>query len=144
MTEDEAQFRQAPPRGRRLVVYLLFGLLEEPDGLLAFVHQVLNEEAKVLVVVQKGNIFLVALEYHAQLLVRVREDVQDEGRAVLQVQPPVGALVHHLVHRLPRLLDGFLVDSRLGPLGLVDSVRDGLEPVPRPGRHIATSLRLCP
>ena len=77
------------------------------------------------------------LEDDPEVLVGVWQDVEYERRAVLEVQPPVGALADHLVHHLPRLLYGLLVYGGLGLLLSVDAVRDGLEPVAsRPPSHL--------
>ena len=46
-----------------LVVDLVFGLPEETNGLLALVHQVLHEDLKVFVFVQKLDVGLVVPEY---------------------------------------------------------------------------------
>ena len=81
--EDERELGEAAPLGAGLVVDLILGILEEPHRLFALVHEVLHEEAEKLVIVEKGDVLLVALEHGAQVLVRVGEDVQDERRAVL-------------------------------------------------------------
>ena len=118
MAKDEAHLGQTPPVRALLVEYLVLGLLEQPHGLPALVHEVLYEYPEVLVVVQERYVVLVLPEYRPQELVRVGEDVQDEGRAVLEVHPPLGAEVGDLLHHLPHLLDRLLIDRRLGRLRL--------------------------
>lgn len=49
----------------------------------------------------------------SQSLVRVRQDVQNERRAVFQVHLWLLAQLHHLVHELPCLLQGLLVRRQL-------------------------------
>lgn len=81
-----------------LVVYLVLCLSEKTDRLLALVHQVLHEDLEVLVLVQKLNAVFIVPEDLAQVLVRIREDVQDERGRVLEVHASIGAEIHYLVH----------------------------------------------
>ena len=83
MREDERELGKAAPLGAGLVVDLILGVFEEPHRLFALVHEVLHEEAEKLVIVEEGDVLLVALEHGAQVLVGVGENVQDERRAVL-------------------------------------------------------------
>ena len=136
MREDEREFGEAASLRAGLVEYLLLGVLEQPHRLLALVHEVLHEDTEELVLVEERHVLLVVLEHDAQMLVRVGQDVQDERRAVLEVQSPVGALVHNLVHHLPCFLDRLLVDGSLGFLLCVDTVRDSLQPGSRLASHL--------
>ena len=130
MGEDEGELRETPSLGARLVEYLLLGVFEQADRLLALVHKVLHEDAEELVLVQKGHVLLVVLEHDAEVLVGVGQNVQDKRGTVLQVESPIGAVSHDLVHHFPRLLYRLLVYGGLGLLLCVDSLRDGLQPVP--------------
>ena len=49
-----------------------------------------------------------------EVLVGVWENVEDEGRRVLEVHLRMLTHLDHLVHQLPRLLDGLAVDDQLG------------------------------
>lgn len=111
--EDETELGQVAAVVAVLVKHLLLALLEQLDGLLALADEVVDEHAEVLVPVQQVHLVLVLAVDQAQPLVRVRQDVQDEGRAVLQVHLGLLAQLHHLVHQLPRLLEGLLVRRQL-------------------------------
>ena len=67
-----------------LVKQLLLPLLEQLDGLLALPLQVLDEDLEVLDGVEGGQLVLVLVVDHPQVLVRFGEDVQDEWRGVLE------------------------------------------------------------
>lgn len=84
------------PRLRVLLIHPLFPLLEEADGLLGFLHQVLHEHTEVLVFSQGLHLPLVAGQDGPEVLVGVGQKVQDVGRAVLQGQLWVLAQAHHL------------------------------------------------
>ena len=75
--------------------------------------QVLNEEFEVLVGVEQSQPVLVLGVDVPKVLVRVRQNVQDEGRGVLQVHLGRLAELDHLVHQLPGLLDRPPVDDDL-------------------------------
>lgn len=80
----------------------LLGLLEKAHGLLGLVGQVLHEHAKVLVLPEDLHLALVARQDGAQVLVRVRQQVQDVRWAVLQRHFGVLAQTHHLGHKQQR------------------------------------------
>lgn len=84
------------PRLRVLLVHALLALLEQADGLLGLLGQVLHEDPEVLVVSQGFHLALVARQDGAQVLVGVGQQVQDVGGAVLQSQFGVLAEAHHL------------------------------------------------
>lgn len=90
------------PGLRVLLIHPLLGLLEEAHGLLGLVGQVLHEHAEVLVLTQDLHLALVAGQDGAQVLVRVRQQVQDVRRAVLQRHLGVLAQPHHLGHKQQR------------------------------------------
>lgn len=71
MAEDEAEFGQVPAVMRRLVEHLFLAFLEQLDGLLALAHQVVDEDAEVLVGVEDVHAVLVLAVDEAQSLVRV-------------------------------------------------------------------------
>lgn len=81
---------------RVLLVHALLALLEQADGLLGLLGQVLHEDPEVLVVSQGLHLALVARQDGAQVLVGVGQQVQDVGGAVLQSQFGVLAEAHHL------------------------------------------------
>lgn len=84
------------PRLRVLLVHLLLGLLEKAHGLLRLVGQVLHDHAEVLVLPEDVHFALIPGHNGAQVLVGVRQQVQDVRRAVLQRHPRVLAQMHHL------------------------------------------------
>lgn len=84
------------PRLRVLLVHALLALLEQANGLLGLLGQVLHEDSEVLVVSQSFHLALVARQDGAQVLVGVGQQVQDVGGAVLQSQFGVLAEAHHL------------------------------------------------
>lgn len=87
------------PGLRVLLIHPLLGLLEEAHGLLGFVGQVLHEHAEVLVLPEDLHLALVPGQNGAQVLVRVRQQVQDVRWAVLQRHLGVLAETHHLGHK---------------------------------------------
>lgn len=113
VAEHEAELGEVTAVVRRLVEHLLLALLEQLDRLLALTHQVVDEDAEVLVAVQHLHAILVLAVDEPQPLVRVRQDVEDERRRVLQVHPLVLAELHHFVHELPGLVEGTLVGREL-------------------------------
>lgn len=80
----------------------LLGLLEKAHGLLGLVGQVLHKHAEVLVLPEDLHLALVARQDGAQVLVRVRQQVQDVRWAVLQRHLGVLAQAHHLGHKQQR------------------------------------------
>lgn len=113
MAEDEAELGEVTTIVGRLVEHLLLALLEQLDRLLALTHEVVDEDAKVLVAVQDLHPVLVLAVDEPQPLIRVRQDVEDERRRVLEVHALVLAELHHLVHQLPGLVQGTLVGRQL-------------------------------
>lgn len=105
VTEDEAELGEVAPVVAVLVEHLLLAFLEQFDGLLALAHQVGDEDGEVLVGVERLQVVLVLRVDDAEALVRVGEDVQDEGRRVLEVHALVLAQLHYLVHQAPRLVE---------------------------------------
>lgn len=71
------------PRLGVLLIHPFLPFLEEADGLLGFFHQVLHEDPEILVLSQGLHLALVAGQDGAQVLVGVRQQVQDVGGAVL-------------------------------------------------------------
>lgn len=113
VAEHEAEFGEVTAVVRRLVEHLLLALLEQLDRLLALTHQVVDEDAEVLVAVQHLHTILVLAVDEPQPLIRVRQDVEDERRRVLEVHALVLAELHHLVHQLPGLVERTLVGREL-------------------------------
>lgn len=72
MTEDEAELGEVTTIVGRLVEHLLLALLEQLDRLLALSHEVVDEDAKVLVAVQDLHPVLVLAVDEPQPLIRVR------------------------------------------------------------------------
>ena len=117
VAENKTQLRQASSVGRRFVVDLVLCILEEPDRLLALVHEVFHEQPEVLVVVQERQIVFILFEDGAKMLVGVGKNIKYERWTVFQIHTPVRALIDHLVHQLPCLLDRLLVKRWLGLFG---------------------------
>lgn len=109
VAEDEAQFREIATIVGRLVEHLLLSLFEQFDRLLALSHQVVDEHTEMLVAVQLLHPVLVLAVDQSEPLIRVRQNVQDERRGVLQVHPLVLTQLDHLVHQLPGLVQHPLV-----------------------------------
>lgn len=109
VAEDEAEFGKITAIVRRLVEHLLLTLLEQFDRLFALTHQIVDEHAKVFVVVQRLHTVLVLAVDEPQPLIRVGQDVEDKRRRVLEVHTLVLAELHHLVHQLPGLVERTLV-----------------------------------
>lgn len=84
------------PGLRILLIHPLLALLEQADGLLGLLGQVLHEDPEVLVVSQRLHLALVASQDGAQVLVGVWQQVEDVRGAVLQSQFGVLAQPHHL------------------------------------------------
>lgn len=59
---------------------------------------------KILVIVESVETVLVFGVNEPQVLVSVRQNIQDEGRRVLQVHLGLLALLYHFVHELPSFL----------------------------------------
>lgn len=59
---------------------------------------------KILVIVESVETVLVFGINEPQVLVSVRQNIQDEGRRVLQIHLRLLALLYHLVHELPGFL----------------------------------------
>lgn len=76
--------RPGSPRLRVLLVHALFAFLEQTDGLLRLLRQVLHEDAEVLVVTQSLHLALVTGQDGAKMLVGVGQQVQDVRRTVLE------------------------------------------------------------
>lgn len=66
-----------------LLVHAFLALLEQADGLLGLLGEVLHEDPEVLVVPQHLHFALVARQDGAQVLVGVWQQVQDVRGAVL-------------------------------------------------------------
>lgn len=121
MREDKAELGEVPPIVRVLVEHLLLALLEQFDGLLAFPHQIIDEDVEVLVGMEQVHLVLVLGIDQPQPLIRIRQNVQDEGGTVLEVHLRLLTQLDHLVHQLPRLLEGLLIGGQaLGDTGLRD------------------------
>lgn len=113
VAEDEAELGEVATIVGRLVEHLLLALLEQLDRLLALTHEIVDEDAKVLVAVQDLHPVLVLAVDEPQPLIRVRQDVEDERRRVLEVHALMLAELHHLIHQLPGLVQGALVGREL-------------------------------
>lgn len=87
VAEDEAELGEITTIVGRLVKHLLLALLEQLDRLLALTHEIVDEDAKVLVPVENLHPVLVLAVDEPQPLIRVRQDVEDERGRVLQVHP---------------------------------------------------------
>ncbi len=125
MAEDEAELGEVSPVVGILVEHLLLAFLEELDGLLALAHQVLDEDLKVLFIVEGHHVILILGGNEAQVLVGIGQNVEDEWRGILQVHLRVLARLHHLVHQLERLFQrppvyqlGWRHSLRKGPVQL--------------------------
>jgi hypothetical protein len=80
VAENEAQLDEVTAVVGVLVEHLLLAILEEFDRLFALANQVLHEKLEVLVLVESlQTIFVLPVDL-AQMLVRIRKDVQDERR----------------------------------------------------------------
>ena len=83
MTEDETELGEMASRRRSLVVHALFSVAKQSYRLFGFLYEILDEYAEVFAVVQRRRVVFVVLVDRAQVLVGVREDVEDEWGAVL-------------------------------------------------------------
>jgi len=105
-----------------LVEHFLATVFEQLQRLFALVHQIIDEDAKILDLVQHVHTVVVLYVNQLQMLIGVRKNVQNKRGRVLQVHLRMLAQFYHLVHQLPRLLDGLLVDDEPW---WCDCVRDG-------------------
>lgn len=87
-----------------LLVHPLLPLLEQSDGSFGFLHKAVDVDFKVLVLTQLGQplVLLVFAQNKAQMLVGIRQNVQDVRRTVLQLEPGVLAEtdLHHQKDKL--------------------------------------------
>lgn len=111
--EDETELGEVATVVRVLVEHLHLSLLEQLYGLLALSHQIIDEDVEVLVGVEDVHLVLVLGVDQVQSLVGVGQDVEDEGRAVLEVHLALLTELHHFVHELPCFLERFLVRHEL-------------------------------
>lgn len=95
-----------------LLKHPLLGLLKKAHGLLRLVGQVLHDHAEILVLPEDLHLALVPRQDGAEVLVGVRQQVQDVGRAVLQRHLWVLAQAHHLdsTHTRAHIERGVMVD----------------------------------
>lgn len=84
------------PGLRVLLIHPLLGLLKKAHGLLRLVGQVLHDHAEILVLPEDLHFALVSRQNGAQVLVGIRQKVQDVGWAVFQCHLRVLAQTHHL------------------------------------------------
>lgn len=71
------------PGLRVLLVHPLLGLLKKTHGLLCLVGQVLHDHTEILVLPEDFHFALISRQNGAQVLVGVRQQIQDVGRTVL-------------------------------------------------------------
>lgn len=109
MTEYETKFCEVSSVMGSFIEHLFLALLEQLDRLLTLAHQVVDEDAKVLVAVQNVHPVLVLAVDQSQSLISVWQNVQDERRRVFQVHPLVLTQLHHFVHQLPGFVQHSLV-----------------------------------
>ena len=85
MTKDQRQLGKIPSIMRVFLEHAVFAVSEELDGLFAFADEIVYEDFKIFVLVEKVNPVLVLRDDQPQMLVGVGEDVQDVRRRVLQI-----------------------------------------------------------
>lgn len=74
-----------------LLVHPLLALFKETDCPFRFLHQAIDVDFKVFILAELCEflVLLVFAEDHPQVLVRVRQDVEDVRRTVFQLEPGV-------------------------------------------------------
>lgn len=89
-----------------LLIHPLFGLLKKAHGLLSLVGQVLHDHAKILILAKDLYFALISGQNGAEVLVGIRQQVQDVGRAVFQCHLRVLAQTYHLnrKHKRPKMV----------------------------------------
>ena len=77
----EAEFSEGTPIRACLIVHIVSGILEEPDGLFTLILDVLHGQFEVLIIIKKPKVVItVSFKYHTNVLVDLWYDIQDAGR----------------------------------------------------------------
>ena len=63
----------------------IFAVAKELDGLFAFADEIVNEDFEIFVLVEKMNSVLVLGDNETQVLIRVRQDIQNVRRRIFQI-----------------------------------------------------------
>lgn len=119
MRKHQAKLREIPSIVRVLIEHLHLALFEQLDGLLALSYQIVDEDVEVLVGVQDVHLVLILQIDEMQSLIGVGQDVENEGRTILEVHFALLTELHHFVHQLPCLLERLLVGDAFVMLGAI-------------------------
>lgn len=119
MRKHQTKLREIPSIVRVLIEHLHLALFEQLDGLLALSYQIVDEDVEVLVRVQDVHLVLILQIDEMQSLIGVGQDVENEGRTILEVHFALLTELHHFVHQLPCLLERLLVGDALVMLGAI-------------------------
>lgn len=76
---------------RLLLIHPLLPLFEQSDGSFGFLHQAVDVDLKVVILTELGQplVLLIFAQNKTQMLVGIRQDVQDVRRTVLQLESGV-------------------------------------------------------
>lgn len=76
---------------RLLLIHPLLPLFEQSDGSFGFLHQAVDVDFKVVVLTELGQplALLILAQYETQMLVGIRQNIQDVWRTVFQLEPGI-------------------------------------------------------